>query len=89
MERMQQQLSAGKAPGDLIVAEVRRTDNGKVFAYMQPIMTGKLCLTCHGSQLAPPVAEALATHYPNDQAVGFKEGDLRGAFSFTKMLAEE
>lgn len=86
MERMQQQLAAGKAPGELVVAEIRDTDGGRVFAYMQPIMTGKLCLTCHGEKLAPAIVDALSSHYPNDQAVGFSEGDLRGAFSFVKSL---
>lgn len=89
MEQMQRQLDAGKTPAELIVAEVRNTGDGKVFSYMQPIMTAKLCLTCHGSQLAPPVAEALATHYPDDQATGFSEGELRGAFSFAKALPVE
>ncbi len=89
MEQMQRQLGAGKTPAEIVVATVRDTDNGKIFSYMQPIMTGKLCLNCHGEQLAPEVAEALAIHYPDDQATGFKEGDLRGAFSFSKVLAEE
>ena len=89
LEQMQAQLTAGKAPVEVMVAEVRDTDDGKIFSYMQPIMTGKLCLTCHGAQLAPPVASALETQYPLDQATGFKEGDLRGAFSFTKALAGE
>jgi hypothetical protein len=87
MEQMQRQLGAGKTPAEIVVARVRDTDQGKVFSYLQPIMTGKLCLTCHGEELAPPVAEALATHYPDDQAIGFKEGELRGAFSFSKALA--
>ncbi len=89
MEQMVQQLSAGKAPGELVIAEIRDTDEGRTFAYMQPIMTGKLCLTCHGEPLAQPVAEALSRLYPNDQAVGFSEGDLRGAFSFVKLLPSE
>ncbi len=48
--------------------------------YVEPIVTQPLCLTCHGSDLAPPVADALATHYPEDQATGFAAGDLRGVF---------
>ena len=49
--------------------------------FMAPIMTGPLCLTCHGAQLSPAVKAALAKDYPGDQATGFKAGDLRGAFS--------
>lgn len=47
-----------------------------------PIHTEPLCLACHGpaDQLAEPVRAALAEHYPEDQATGFQEGDLRGWF---------
>jgi len=39
-----------------------------------------LCATCHGMTLAPPVAEAVAARYPEDDATGFGVGELRGAF---------
>jgi hypothetical protein len=41
-----------------------------------------LCLKCHGSpdDLAPGVPDVLRATYPNDQAIGYKLGDLRGAF---------
>ena len=49
---------------------------------LAPIRVMKPCLNCHGpaDQLAPGVSEALAEHYPKDQATGFAEGDLRGWF---------
>lgn len=49
---------------------------------LTPIPTGALCVNCHGAtdQLAPGVTDALARLYPNDQATGFAEGDLRGWF---------
>lgn len=51
-------------------------------ALMSPIKTGAMCLTCHGegAQIAPEVSEQLATLYPEDQATGFVEGELRGWF---------
>lgn len=51
--------------------------------YMRAIPTDALCLTCHGAQLAPDVAAAIAKAYPDDQATGFETGQLRGAFSVT------
>ncbi len=48
--------------------------------YVEPIVTQPLCLACHGSELAPQVAEALRTQYPEDRATGFAAGDLRGVF---------
>lgn len=89
MESMEKALAAGEKPADLAVSEIRSEDQGSVFYYMQPIMTAKLCLGCHGAQLAPDVQEALNKSYPEDQAVGFSEGELRGAFTFSKTLAGE
>ncbi len=45
-----------------------------------PIPAGPPCLKCHGVDVAPDVKAAIARHYPNDQATGFREGDLRGVF---------
>ena len=49
--------------------------------YMRAIPTDALCLTCHGTELAPEVKAAIARAYPDDQATGFSAGQLRGAFS--------
>ena len=51
--------------------------------YMSSIDVKGLCVACHGEQLAPETARALATDYPHDQATGYRAGDLRGAFSIT------
>ena len=47
-----------------------------------PIKLQAQCLMCHGpsEQLAPDVKEKLAKLYPQDQATGFSEGELRGWF---------
>lgn len=48
--------------------------------YAEPILVQPLCLTCHGEALAPEVAARIAELYPEDRAVGFRAGDLRGVF---------
>jgi len=48
--------------------------------YVEPIVVQPLCLACHGETLDAAVAEALATHYPSDRAIGYSVGDLRGVF---------
>jgi hypothetical protein len=47
---------------------------------LRPIGTAGVCLQCHGptSRLSPDVQSYLAKAYPDDRAVGFEEGDLRG-----------
>jgi len=48
--------------------------------YVEPIPLQPLCLACHGSALAPDVAARIDELYPEDQAVGFEVGELRGVF---------
>jgi hypothetical protein len=57
---------------------------GEDIAFYAPIMIQPLCLKCHG-EAGKDISEAdLATIrqlYPNDRAIGFHEGDLRGMWS--------
>jgi hypothetical protein len=64
---------SGREPRAIELADDR-------WGYVEPIMLQPLCLTCHGSQLAPEVAERIAELYPDDEATGFEAGDLRGVF---------
>ncbi|MGM0774574.1 MAG: c-type heme family protein, partial [Pseudomonadota bacterium] len=41
-------------------------------------------LGCHGKSIDPEVKAKLDELYPEDQATGFSEGDLRGAFVVTR-----
>ncbi len=54
-------------------------ENGRR-GYVEPIATQPVCLACHGETLAPDVGSKIAAEYPDDQATGFKVGDLRGVF---------
>jgi hypothetical protein len=56
-----------------------RIADGRV-GYAEPILTQPLCLTCHGETIAPAVQAQIAEIYPNDQATGFRVGELRGIF---------
>jgi Protein of unknown function (DUF3365) len=55
-------------------------DLGDRIGVLQPMPVGAVCLTCHGAVLPPGVAEAVKARYPDDRAIGFAEGDLRGFF---------
>ena len=48
--------------------------------YVEPIVLQPLCATCHGDAIAEEVATRINELYPDDRAVGFKAGDLRGVF---------
>ena len=53
------------------------------FRYVRAIPTAPMCLSCHGSSIAPDVAAAIAAAYPGDTATGFAPGQMRGAFSIS------
>jgi hypothetical protein len=53
---------------------------------MKAIPTAELCLTCHGEALDPELQATLDELYPADKARGFKEGDIRGAFTLSRPL---
>ena len=51
--------------------------------YLQAIRMQPLCLTCHGTDLAPGISARLEQDYPHDRARGYQVGELRGAFVIT------
>lgn len=59
-----------------------------VSGYVEPIHVQPVCLACHGSELAPGVAETLTRLYPDDAATGFAAGDFRGLFWVSYPTAE-
>ncbi len=56
-------------------------NNGHAAALL-PIKLQTQCLVCHGPKqtIAPVIQEQLSKLYPDDQATGFEEGELRGWF---------
>ncbi|HHC11418.1 MAG TPA: DUF3365 domain-containing protein, partial [Campylobacterales bacterium] len=46
----------------------------------KPLFVKPVCLKCHGTikDVSAKVQKAIISKYPNDKAVGFKQGDLRG-----------
>lgn len=73
----------GEEAGALTWYEQAETAAGTEFRFMQAIPTSGICLQCHGTEIAEPVAHKLAELYPDDKATGFSAGDLRGAFVVT------
>lgn len=75
------QLESGRLAPES--AEVVRNDGRSHLRYLKPIVIGKMCLQCHGepTQIAPEIRELLKRQYPEDLAIGYREGDLRGAVS--------
>jgi hypothetical protein len=74
MEAYQKAIEEGKFnPKETKMVEVNDT-----YRIYKPLVTKKLCLTCHGANISDDIRAVLKKVYPNDKATGFKEGDLRG-----------
>ncbi len=88
MEKFLEEIAAGKSAKELASAEIVEGEDGsRTFRFMKAIPTAeKPCLACHGSNIDPAVKAKIDAAYPNDQAVGFKAGDMRGAFTIQKKL---
>ncbi len=87
LERFEK-MNAADAPEDAMeYSEIVADKRGrKVFRYMKAIPARRICLKCHGETIARPVQKQLDSLYPFDQATGFTEDDLRGAFSLSKPM---
>jgi len=71
----------GEEIGDIEYYTVVNTEDGPVFRYMKALGTEPLCLTCHGESISTPLRERLDALYPDDQARGYRAGEVRGAIS--------
>lgn len=76
-----QEMSLGKSPKNLY----KLVETQDSIQYLKPIVTGKVCLACHGSNVSGELKAKIKKLYPNDLATGFKEGSLRGAFLVEKI----
>ncbi len=86
LKRFDNQLANGASLKTIEFSAIVQTNGHTEYRYMKAIPTGGVCLTCHGSKIAPPIQETLQQLYPNDAATGYSKGQIRGAFSFSKTL---
>ena len=76
----------GEDPLNLEHFETVKLDGKLAFRYMKAIPTDGGCLICHGEAVEGALGEKIRALYPQDQATGFKPGDIRGAFTITQPL---
>lgn len=75
-------LDRGETPKPLLTAK----EEGRIAYYS--ILTNSMCLQCHGTPKEEIMAEtltALTAKYPEDQAKGYSENELRGIWVFQMM----
>ncbi len=86
LEDFDRRAAAGEAPSTLEKAEIVSEDGKQSYRYLRALPTQELCLNCHGlpERLTPAVKEKLKALYPDDKAVGYRPGEIRGAMTIRK-----
>ena len=79
-----QQFEQRKQNGENVKQLDYSEDTEQGFRYMKAIPTQGLCLACHGENIQEPLKQTLSELYPEDKAIGFKAGDIRGAFTILR-----
>ncbi|MDP3495905.1 MAG: DUF3365 domain-containing protein [Hyphomonadaceae bacterium] len=91
-ERRQMELfnflaDSGQDPESFEAAEIVQEGKETVFRWLRPVVMGEACLTCHGEALDSRIKLLLGQEYPLDEAEGYSEGQLGGAYSVRKVLS--
>ena len=55
-----------------------KIDDGTHIRYYKPLLTQAVCLKCHGENVSDELKAKIKEFYPDDNALGFKNGDFRG-----------
>lgn len=79
LKYFEEKLREGKLPPYYITAV---KENGKVsYIFYKPLRVNQFCLNCHGSvnKMKPEIVKVIREKYPEDRAINYKPGDLRGA----------
>ncbi len=84
----QEMLRNKKLDGKTELAELVKEGEFTYLRYMKPILIQPECLSCHGSKssMLEEVSSLIAERYPNDKALDYKPGELRGAVSIKKLI---
>ncbi|MFA6178401.1 MAG: DUF3365 domain-containing protein [Candidatus Methylopumilus sp.] len=88
LKKFDQAVASGKPASEMEVNAITNEKDGRWFRYMKAIPTQPMCLQCHGGadDIKPNVQALLKQLYPNDLAVGYKVGEIRGAISVKEKL---
>jgi len=81
-----QQFDQRLAAGEIEAIMTATTILDRRFRYMQAQLVEPVCLMCHGEKVSAEVISAIQKIYPQDLAIGYSLGQVRGAFSLSRSL---
>jgi hypothetical protein len=88
LEDFDRRVAAGEPPTALDKAEIVTLGDRKEYRYIKALPAQEFCLQCHGTpdRISAGVREKLHTLYPEDKAVGYRAGEIRGAITIRKPI---
>lgn len=88
LDDFDRRAAAGESPATLEKGEIVGQGAQKEFRYMKALPVQQICLACHGpaDSLSPAVKAQLKQHYPDDKAIGYALGQIRGAMTIRKPM---
>jgi hypothetical protein len=90
LKQFETRLAKGDKPSEIEFIQLVKSGSYDLeLRYAKPIVLQPMCTACHGTpeQISPEVKAKLDQLYPNDKAVNYKPGELRGAVVVTRLLA--
>lgn len=79
LHEMEAMAREGQSPAPKVV----RDNSGRKVHFFKPIVLQAMCLNCHGKpnlQVQPATLQKIKEFYPEDAAVDYAEGNLRGTW---------
>ncbi len=79
-------FAAAMADGGAAIPVVREGTDGSRIYFAPIVLANPLCLQCHGqpgTDVAAATLSAIRARYPQDQATGYRLGELRGLWRIT------
>jgi hypothetical protein len=90
LQQFAKRLASGEKPADMEYVQAVKAGSGSrmELRYAKPIVMQPQCTACHGSreEISPAVDAKLKELYPDDRAVGYKPGELRGAIVVSRFI---
>jgi hypothetical protein len=88
LDDFSRQMAQGKNLDGMEFWKVVQEDGRPTLLYAKAISVQPMCMTCHGApdSLPEKVKARLKADYPDDQAVGYRVGELRGAVVIARPL---
>lgn len=90
LKQFEEALARGENPAEMEFVEAVKAGSGSrmELRYAKPIMLQPPCTVCHGGpeDISSEVKAKIAELYPNDKAVGYKPGQLRGAIVVSRII---